>query len=206
MAALAGRSWPRDFPRADSSRWRRPLEGAGPRRPCPEPRALGPEPSRGKQRGLEGSGALSEDCRREAGEEEGGGGTSPRDGELYRVEKFLRGRLPLACRAVPCVRRCWKAGSSHIPRRFSRHLTRRGGDGGGGRGRGAGRHHPPQRTHSRARRASEVGPPPEGQIWARALEVGTLPSKGKPEAGGIRASAGLGLAAPVPTGLVQSIV
>lgn len=108
---------------------------------------------------------LPEGSRREEGREEEEAGRRAR---RTRVEEFLRGRRPLACRAVPRVRCCWKAGSTHIPRRFSRHLTRRGGDGGGGRGRGAGRHHPPQRTHSRARGALEAGPPPAGGSWARA--------------------------------------
>lgn len=66
------------------------------------------------------------------------------------LKSFFCCRLPLACGAVPCVRCFWKVGSSHIPRRFSRHLTRRGGGGGGGRGRDADRHHPPPRTHNRA--------------------------------------------------------
>lgn len=60
-------------------------------------------------------------------------------------------RLPLACGAVPRVRRFWEVGSSHLPGRcsrpplprFSRHLTGRGG----GQGRGACRHHPPRLTH-----------------------------------------------------------
>lgn len=66
-------------------------------------------------------------------------------------------RLPLACGAVPCVRRFWEVGSSHLPGRcsrpplprFSRHLTRQGG----GQGRGACRRHPRRRTHGCARRA-----------------------------------------------------
>lgn len=66
------------------------------------------------------------------------------------VASPLRAELGLACFCF------WKVGTSHIPGRFSRHLTRRGGGGGGGRGRGARRHHPPRRTHSRACRVSEA--------------------------------------------------
>lgn len=73
LAAGAGRRWPRGFPRGNSSRWRRPLEGAGRRRPCLQPRALGPEPSWGKPWVLERRGALSEGSRRKEGDQEGEG-------------------------------------------------------------------------------------------------------------------------------------
>lgn len=86
----------------------------------------------------------------------GGGGGGSAGLRTIGLKSFCC-RLPLACGAVPCVRRFWEVGSSHLPGRcsrpplprFSRHLTRRGG----GQGRGACRHHPRRRTHSCARRA-----------------------------------------------------
>lgn len=67
----------------------------------------------------------------------GGGGSSVR---LRTVGlKSFCCRLPIACGALPCVRRFWEVGSSHLPGRcsrpplpcFSRHLTRRAAAKGG---------------------------------------------------------------------------
>lgn len=143
-ASAGGPQLPGGFPRRNSSRWRRPLENAGqngPRRRAELGRTLR----------RAGEGGRSEDSW--SGE---GGWVEKEEANLREpanfigLKSFFCCRLPLACGAVPCVRCFWKVGSSHIPRRFSRHLTRRGGGGGGGRGRDADRHHPPRRTHNRA--------------------------------------------------------
>ena len=153
---------PGGFPRRNSSRWRRPLENAEQSWPRRRPGAPGGEPSWDEPCGEQGrEGALKipggvEGVGRERGEKEEANLREPAN--FIGLKSFFCCRLPLACGAVPCVRCFWKVGSSHIPRRFSRHLTRRGGGGGGGRGRDADRHHPARRTHSRALPATAPRP------------------------------------------------
>lgn len=175
---------PGGFPRRNSSRWRRPLEGAGQSWPRRRPGAPGGEPSWDEPCGEQG--------REGAPKIPGAGGWEEEEANLRApanfigLKSFFCCRLPLACGAVPCVRCFWKVGSSHIPRRFSRHLTRGGGGGGGGRGRDADRHHPPRRTHSRTLPGHHSK---AGSGRARARSERTRLPKGKPHG-----------AAPFPAG------
>lgn len=182
--ALAHRSWPQGFPRRNSSRWRRPLESAGQRWPRRRPWRPAGEPSwdeHWREEGREGTLKIPGGRRQGVGGRRGGG-QSPRACELYWVEKSLLLSPP------PCVRSCALRApllesrlrscpsalltAPDTPRQRRGRRPRAGAD----------RHHPPRRTHSRARLGRH---PKAGSGLALLSEWGLL-SKGKPKALGPR--------------------